>query len=60
MRAVAELNTSYEQALEEAKDKQSTLENLLSTWQKYEFVNINLTYLVIILIHMKMQKYIKK
>ncbi|MEQ2161686.1 hypothetical protein GOODEAATRI_012073, partial [Goodea atripinnis] len=36
LRAVTELNTSYEQDLEAAKDKQSTLENLLSMWQKFE------------------------
>lgn len=33
-RTVTELNTSYEQSIEEAKDKQSSLENLLSLWQK--------------------------
>ncbi len=33
-RTVTELNTSYDQNVQEAKDKQSTLENLLSLWQK--------------------------
>lgn len=33
-RTVTELNISYEQSIEEAKDKQSSLENLLSLWQK--------------------------
>lgn len=33
-KTVTELNTSYEQSIEEAKDKQSSLENLLSLWQK--------------------------
>lgn len=33
-RNMAELNTSHEQSIEEAKDKQSSLENLLSLWQK--------------------------
>ncbi|XP_041828569.1 nesprin-1-like [Melanotaenia boesemani] len=36
VRTVTELNVSYEQTIHEAKDKQSTLENLLSLWQKYE------------------------
>lgn len=34
-RTVTELNTTYDQHVQEAKDKQSTLENLLSLWQKY-------------------------
>ena len=33
-RTVTALNTSYEQYTQEAKDKQSSLENLLSLWQK--------------------------
>lgn len=33
-RTVTELNSSYDQNIQEAKDKQSTLENLLSLWQK--------------------------
>lgn len=33
-RTVTELNTSYEQSTEVAKDKQSSLENLLSLWHK--------------------------
>lgn len=33
-RTMTELNISYEQCMEEAKDKQSSLENLLSQWQK--------------------------
>lgn len=33
-KAVTQLNTSYEQSTEKAKDKQSSLENLLSLWQK--------------------------
>ncbi len=33
-RTVAELNTSYDQNIREAKNKQSSLENLLSLWQK--------------------------
>lgn len=36
VRTVTQLNTSYELDLQEAKDKQSALENLLSLWQKYE------------------------
>ncbi|KAF1374585.1 hypothetical protein PFLUV_G00230620 [Perca fluviatilis] len=35
-RTVTELNNSYDQNVQKAKDKQSTLENLLSLWQKYE------------------------
>lgn len=33
-RTVTELNTSYDQNVLDAKDKQSILENLLSLWQK--------------------------
>ena len=33
-RTVTQLNTSYEQNVQEAKDKQNTLETLLSLWQK--------------------------
>lgn len=33
-RTVTELNTSYDQNVQEAKYKQTTLENLLSLWQK--------------------------
>lgn len=33
-RTVTELNTSYDQNVLEATDKQRTLENLLSLWQK--------------------------
>lgn len=33
-RTVTELNSSYDQNTQEAKDKQSSLENLLSLWQK--------------------------
>lgn len=33
-RTVTELNSSYDQNIQESKDKQSTLENLLSLWQK--------------------------
>lgn len=33
-RTVTGLNTSYDQYTQEAKDKQSSLENLLSLWQK--------------------------
>lgn len=33
-RTVTELNVSYDRNVLEAKDKQSTLENLLSLWQK--------------------------
>lgn len=39
-RTVTELNSSYDQNVQKAKDKQSTLENLLSLWQKYELFNI--------------------
>lgn len=35
-RTVAELSSSYERSLQEAKDKQSSLENLLCLWQKYD------------------------
>lgn len=33
-KTLTELNTSYEQSMEQAKVKQSTLENLFSLWQK--------------------------
>lgn len=33
-RTVTELNTGYENSLQDAKDRQSSLENLLSLWQK--------------------------
>ena len=33
-RAVVELHKSYDVSLKQAKDKQTTLENLLSLWQK--------------------------
>lgn len=35
-RTVAELSSSYERSLQEAKDKQGSLENLLCLWQKYD------------------------
>lgn len=35
-RTVTELSSSYESSLQEAKDKQSSLENLLCLWQKYD------------------------
>ncbi|KAK6304736.1 hypothetical protein J4Q44_G00253220 [Coregonus suidteri] len=35
-RAVAALQTSYDQSLWQAKEKQNTLEKVLSLWQKYE------------------------
>lgn len=35
-RTVTELGSSYERTLQEAKDKQNSLENLLCLWQKYE------------------------
>uniref|UniRef100_A0A8C7KDH8 Spectrin repeat containing, nuclear envelope 1b n=1 Tax=Oncorhynchus kisutch TaxID=8019 RepID=A0A8C7KDH8_ONCKI len=35
-RAVAALQTSYDQSLGQAKEKQNTLEKVLSLWQKYE------------------------
>lgn len=35
-RTVTELSSSYENSLQEAKDKQSSLENLLCLWQKYD------------------------
>lgn len=35
-RTVTELSSSYERTLQEAKDKQSSLENLLCLWQKYD------------------------
>lgn len=34
-----ELNTSYEQSMEEAKKKQNSLENLFSLWQKLVQLN---------------------
>lgn len=33
-KTLTELNTSYDQSMEEAKNKQSSLENLFSLWQK--------------------------
>lgn len=33
-RIMTALNNTYDQSVQEAKDKQSTLENLLSLWQK--------------------------
>lgn len=33
-RTVTELNSGYESSLQDAKDRQSSLENLLSLWQK--------------------------
>lgn len=46
VRTVTQLNTSYELDLQEAKDKQSALENLLSLWQKYESTpNIQTSYM---------------
>lgn len=33
-KTLTELNTSYDQSLQEAKDKQSSLENRFSLWQK--------------------------
>lgn len=33
-KTVTELNISYDQNIQEAKDKQTSLENLLSLWQK--------------------------
>lgn len=35
-RTVTELSSGYEKSLQEAKDKQSSLENLLCLWQKYD------------------------
>lgn len=36
-RTMTELSSGYESSLQEAKDKQSSLENLLCLWQKYDF-----------------------
>lgn len=35
-RTVTELSSRYESSLQEAKDKQNSLENLLCLWQKYD------------------------
>lgn len=55
-RTVADLHVQYDQHVQEAKDKQSALESLLSHWQKsvylfqytliLSFVNINMSIIV--------------
>lgn len=39
-RTVTKLNATFDQHVQESKDKQSTLENLLSLWQKYELISM--------------------